>query len=261
LQNVYILSELSADHVSRPSRSTIAFTRHPAGNTASKAGAIQMTQSARARSPLTRRSSGAMVADFLRRQIISGELAPGQRLTQEDIAEELGTSRVPVREALVILEQEGFVKMEMHRGGFVLPIETSISDNAEVWEMVFGLVARRAAARLTPEFDAQLAQIAGELTATRDPETVSALCEEYLDVLFDGANAPPVARAVRRTRAGVINTLFDVVPDAIEISRKGALAIIDAIRGGDSERANAAHAAMQRKCLHLLMKVIERRDG
>jgi DNA-binding GntR family transcriptional regulator len=220
-----------------------------------------MSQPARARFALARRSSGALVADHLRRQIITGELAPGQRLTQEDIAAELGTSRVPVREALVILEQEGFVKMEMHRGGFVLPIETSIGDNAEVWDMVFGLVARRAAARLTPAFDSQLAQIAADLTATDDPAAVSALCEDYLDVLFDGAKAPAVARTVRRTRAGVINTLFSVVPDAIEISRVGALAIIDAIRDRDGERANSAHAAMQRDCLDLLMKAIENRDG
>jgi DNA-binding GntR family transcriptional regulator len=219
-----------------------------------------MSQPARARFPLTRRSSGALVADFLRRQIIAGELAPGQRLTQEDIAAQLQTSRVPVREALVILEQEGFVRMEMHRGGFVLPVETSISDNAEVWELMFGLVARRAAARLTAEFDSQLAQIAAELTATHDPAAILALCEDYLDVLFDAASAPPVARTVRRTRAGVIDTIFDVVPDAIETSRSGTLEIIEAIRDRDGERANGAHAAMQRECLDLLMKAIEKHD-
>jgi len=219
-----------------------------------------MSQPARARFPLTRRSSGALVADFLRRQIIAGELAPGQRLTQEDIAAQLQTSRVPVREALVILEQEGFVRMEMHRGGFVLPIETSISDNAEVWELMFGLVARRAAARLTAEFDSQLAQIAAELTATHNPAAILALCEDYLDVLFDAASAPPVARTVRRTRARVIDTIFDVVPDAIETSRSGTLEIIEAIRDRDGESANAAHAAMQRECLDLLMKAIEKHD-
>ena len=92
-----------------------------------------MSRSARPRSQLARRSSGELIADHLRRQIIHGELGPGQRLAQEDIAARLGTSRVPVREALVILEQEGWIKMEMHRGGFVLPIETSVGDNAEVW--------------------------------------------------------------------------------------------------------------------------------
>jgi DNA-binding GntR family transcriptional regulator len=220
-----------------------------------------MSHPARAHSQLSRRSSGELVADHLRRQIITGQLGPGQRLTQEDIAVRLGTSRVPVREALVILEQEGWVKMEMHRGGFVLPIETSVSDNAEVWDLVFGLVVRRAVARLTPQFDAQLADVAAELTATRDPETVSVLCEHYLDVLFDAASAPAVARTVRRTRATSIDTIFSVAPSTIEISRKGTLAVIAAIRDRDSERANSAHAMMQRECLDLLMKAFKKRRG
>lgn len=208
---------------------------------------------------MERRSSGELVADVLRRQIISGQLLPGERLTQEDIASRLGTSRVPVREALVILEQEGWVKMEMHRGGFVLPIETSIGDNAEVWDLVFGLVARRAASRLTAEFDSQLAEIASALRATRDPATVSQLCEDYLDVIFDAASAPAVARTVRRTRAVAIDAIFDVAPDTVEISRIGTLAVIEAIRDNDDEHAIKAHTAMQQDCLGLLMQAFEDR--
>jgi DNA-binding GntR family transcriptional regulator len=218
-----------------------------------------MSQPVRAHAPLSRRSSGERIADHLRRQIINGELGPGQRLAQEDIAAQLGTSRVPVREALVILEQEGWIKMEMHRGGFVLPIETSVSDNAEVWDLVFGLVARRAAARLTPEFDAQLATIAADLTATDDPATIAALCEYYLDVLFEAASAPSVARTVRRARATAIDSIFGVVPTTIEISRTGTLAVIAAIRARDGEGANAAHAEMQKECLGLLLKAFSDR--
>ena len=218
-----------------------------------------MSRRAQARSPLSRRSSGELVADRLRSQIISGELSPGQRLNQEDIATQLGTSRVPVREALVILEQEGWVKMEMQRGGFVLPIETSISDNAEVWDLVFGLVARRACARLTPEVEARLVQIAAELEAAPDPAAVSALCEDYLDVLFEAASAPAVARTVRRTRATAIDSIVGVAPDTIEISRVGTLKVIAAIRDRDQERAVAVHAEMQRDCLDLLMKALRNR--
>jgi DNA-binding GntR family transcriptional regulator len=219
-----------------------------------------MSQPVRTSAPLPRRSSGELVADHLRRQILTGELAPGQRLAQEDIAAQLGTSRVPVREALVILEQEGWVRMEMHRGGFVLPVETSVSDNAEVWDLVFGLVARRAAARLTPEFDAQLAEVAADLTATDDPATISALCEHYLDVLFDAASAPAVARTVRRARATSIDIIFGIVPNTIEISRTGTLAVIAAIRAGDGEKANAAHAKMQKECLGLLLTAFSDRE-
>jgi DNA-binding GntR family transcriptional regulator len=218
-----------------------------------------MTQPAGASSPLARRSSGELIADRLRRQILSGDLGPGERLTQEDIAAQLGTSRVPVREALVILEQEGWVRMEMHRGGFVLPVETSVADNAEVWDLIFGLVARRAAVRMTPEFDAALAEVAENLNSTEDSAKISALCEQYLDVLFDAACAPAIARKVRKARATAIDTIVGIVPDTIEISRRGALGVIEAIRARDDERAIAEHAVTQKECLDRLMKVLSDR--
>jgi DNA-binding GntR family transcriptional regulator len=208
---------------------------------------------------LERRSSGELVADHIRRRIISGELKPGERLTQEDIGERLGVSRVPVREALVILEQEGWVRMEMHRGGRVLPIETSIADNAEVWNLMFGLVARRAASRLTAEHAAQLADIAARLEETRDPAAVWTLSEAYLDVIFDAANAPAIARTLRRIRTTAVDTIFDVVPETLEVSRVGAVAVIDAVCAHDGERAVAAHDAMQAECLRLLVSAFEDR--
>lgn len=208
---------------------------------------------------LERRSSGELVADHLRRQIIAGEIGPGERLTQEDIGAQLGVSRVPVREALVILEQEGWVRMEMHRGGRVLPIESSIGDNAEVWNLIFGLVARRAADRLTPELDTQLADIAAQLEASKDASAVWDLCEAYLDVLFEAASAPAVAHTLRRVRTMAVDSIFEVVPDTLEVSRVGALAVIKAIRKRDGERAVDAHDAMQAECLRLLVSAFERR--
>ncbi|UXA19808.1 GntR family transcriptional regulator [Mycobacterium sp. SMC-4] len=219
----------------------------------------QLNQRSRRSAALLRRSSGDLVADRLRRQILSGELRDGQHLTQEDIAARLGTSRVPVREALVILEQEGWVKLEMHRGAFVLPLDTAIADNAEVWELVYGLIARRAVERMTPESDSQLAKIAVELAAEPDPATVGSLCEEYLDVLFDVGSAPAVARTVRRTRAVAIDAIFDAAPETIEVSRTGTLAVIKALRNKDTDRAVAAHARMQRRCMKLLLAAVENR--
>jgi DNA-binding GntR family transcriptional regulator len=218
-----------------------------------------MGRPARAQSPLARRSSGELVADRLRRQIITGELEPNQRLNQEDIAAQLGTSRVPVREALVILEQEGFVKMEMQRGGFVLPIETSVTDNAEVWDLIFGLVARRAVARLTPDLEARLSDIAGDLRATHDPTTITALSEDYLDGLFDASSAPSVARTIRKTRAMAIDSIVDVAPDTVVIVRAGTLEVHNAILDRDAERANTVHSNMQRDCLELLLKAFKDR--
>jgi DNA-binding GntR family transcriptional regulator len=64
-------------------------------------------------------AASARVADHLRRAILSGEIAPGEWIRQEEIAERLGSSRLPVREALRMLEAEGLTEHEPRRGARV----------------------------------------------------------------------------------------------------------------------------------------------
>ncbi len=59
------------------------------------------------------------IANALRESILAGEVLPGQRIRQEDVAERLGASRLPVREALRMLEAEGLVEHEPNRGARV----------------------------------------------------------------------------------------------------------------------------------------------
>jgi DNA-binding GntR family transcriptional regulator len=59
------------------------------------------------------------VADFLRQAILSGAIGPGERIRQEDIAERFGTSRLPVREALRMLEIEGLTETQANKGAKV----------------------------------------------------------------------------------------------------------------------------------------------
>jgi DNA-binding GntR family transcriptional regulator len=71
------------------------------------------------RKPIKRQTSSMLVAEELRRMILNDELPEGTGLRQEAIAESLGVSRIPVREALKQLESEGLVTIEMHKGAVV----------------------------------------------------------------------------------------------------------------------------------------------
>jgi DNA-binding GntR family transcriptional regulator len=64
-------------------------------------------------------AASARVADHLRRAILAGEITPGEWIRQEEVAERLGSSRLPVREALRILEAEGLTEQERLRGARV----------------------------------------------------------------------------------------------------------------------------------------------
>jgi len=63
--------------------------------------------------------ASARIAAHLRERILRGDLRPGDRIRQEEVAEQLGASRVPVREALRILEAEGLTEHEPHKGARV----------------------------------------------------------------------------------------------------------------------------------------------
>ena len=64
-------------------------------------------------------AAGRRIADALRRDILDGVLAPGTRIRQEQLAEEYGASRVPVREAIRALEGEGLVTVVANTGAWV----------------------------------------------------------------------------------------------------------------------------------------------
>jgi DNA-binding GntR family transcriptional regulator len=86
------------------------------------------------------RTKEEQVADFLREGIISGVFPRGSRLKQAEIAERLQLSITPVREALKILEAEGYVIGDSYRGASVVPFDASASE--EVLELRLLLESR-----------------------------------------------------------------------------------------------------------------------
>ncbi|MEV0705982.1 GntR family transcriptional regulator [Nocardia aurea] len=108
------------------------------------------------------RMTQQQVCRAIRDQIILGVFAPGQRLTEDTLAETFGVSRVPVREALRTLEAEGFAFSRPYAGTFVAELtEEEAADLLEIRALLEPLCASRAAQRRTPE---QLGRLK-ELTA------------------------------------------------------------------------------------------------
>lgn len=93
-----------------------------------------------------------VVFNTLRQAILTGELKPGERLMEIHLADKLGVSRTPVREAIRRLELEGLVTMIPRRGAEVAQItEKSMSDVLEVRRALDALCAELACDRITPE--------------------------------------------------------------------------------------------------------------
>jgi DNA-binding GntR family transcriptional regulator len=97
------------------------------------------------------RTIAGQAAQAIRQRILSGELQPGQPLRQETIAADLGISRIPVREALLLLEAEGLVRIVPHKGAVVAAF--SLADVEELFELR-RLLEPRLLRASAPELDA-----------------------------------------------------------------------------------------------------------
>ena len=100
------------------------------------------------RAPLVRNASAA-ATELIRQAIVDGRLPPGQRLKEEELARELGISRTPVREALLILQTEGLVDAAPNRGAVVRSHDADdLEDLYQLRALLEGYAARRAAANI-----------------------------------------------------------------------------------------------------------------
>jgi DNA-binding GntR family transcriptional regulator len=144
----------------------------------------------------------------LRDAILDGRLRPGQRLRAETLAIELGTSRTPVREALVALEGEGLVEVEPRRGAVVRSFHADdLLDLYEVRAVLEPHAAARAAERIRPEAIDRLRANCREAEAidadgTEAAERLIALNVELHGIVLE-ASASPRLTAAMRSVAGI----------------------------------------------------------
>ncbi len=142
------------------------------------------------------------VLSELRRMLVTGELAPGEPLRQEALAETLGVSRVPVREALKVLEGEGAVVHEPHKG--YVAAELSVDDLVEVYrlrEILEAEAIRVAVPRLTASDLDALAAAAADVDSAGRSGDVTAMTEanrRFHFLLFDAAGMPRLSRTLRQ---------------------------------------------------------------
>jgi DNA-binding GntR family transcriptional regulator len=104
-----------------------------------------------------------VVAGEIRERILAGRFAPGERLAEEPLSDELGVSRMPVREALRLLSAEGIVIVEPRRGASVASYTAEqVQELVEVRATLEGLNARLAARRHDPAQIAKLEKIVAD---------------------------------------------------------------------------------------------------
>lgn len=117
----------------------------------------------------------------VRAGIVRGQLAPGVRLLELELAEQMGTSQGPVREALQRLEREGLVMKQARSATFVTPISIDeMYTLFSVRSVIEGFAARRTAVRFNPGYDSVLVSLVGRMNAAGVAGDMFALTESDL---------------------------------------------------------------------------------
>lgn len=186
----------------------------------------------------------------IRGRILLGEYEPGEHLKEERLAEELGVSRTPVRQALTMLEAEGLVEIAWNRGAMVCTFGAE-----EVWEIydlraiLEGHAARRAASRITGEEVERLRELAREQEeispggpAEREAEVrrLVATNQEFHGAIAAASRNGRLQRLLQRTVEVplVYKAFFWYTPHERVISNHYHRQIVSALEQRDAERAD-----------------------
>ena len=159
-----------------------------------------------------------VVFNTLRQAILKGELEPGERLMEIQLAERLGVSRTPIREAIRKLELEGLVLMIPRKGAEVARIsEKSLRDVLEIRRSVEELAIELACQRMTEEEidDLEAAKKAfADAVARRDMMLMAETDEMYHETIYKGTKNNRLIQIINNLREQMYRYRLEYIKDA-----------------------------------------------
>jgi DNA-binding GntR family transcriptional regulator len=188
------------------------------------------------------------VLERLRALILTGAYGPDERLVEEQLAERLGVSRTPVRQALTMLEAEGLVEIAPNRGATVCSF--SIEDVWDIYDLravLEGHAARRAAGKITPGELAIMRELTGEMEGLagrfedheEEIRTLVGLNQEFHGIIVEASRNRRLQRLINRTVEIplMFKAFFWYTPHERVISNHYHRQILEALEKGDADRA------------------------
>ncbi|MET0239763.1 MAG: GntR family transcriptional regulator [Sphingobium sp.] len=139
------------------------------------------------------------IADFVAERILSGHLPPGSRIKQDELAAELGLSRIPVRDALRMLEIRGLVSMRANAGAFVTSFGVHDMETAyKVREKIEPMLLEESMPYLTEADIEEMRDLLDQMDATTDVEDYLPLDRAFHWVSYRGNRTLQLTQMVER---------------------------------------------------------------
>jgi DNA-binding GntR family transcriptional regulator len=197
------------------------------------------------------------VVGALRRMILVGELAPGSRATQDELAQRLGVSTMPVRKALLRLAAEGLIEVSPRRSFRV--VHTTPDDIRDVYWIqarIAGQLALRAAQMVDGDGLAELGRAHdafSDACAAGRPAEQEAANWRFHRMVNRAAAAPKLLLTLRTTLRFIPDDFYCLLPDWAPVSERGHRRILEALVARDPVEARAAAEDHVREAADLLL--------
>lgn len=158
-----------------------------------------------------------VVFNTLRRAILTGELKPGERLMEIHLANRMGVSRTPIREAIRKLELEGLVIMIPRRGAEVAQItEKGLKDVLEVRRALDALCVELACDRISAEEEEQLKEACNEFeraTKTKDATVIAKADVVFHDIIVQATGNQRLIQLINNLSEQMYRYRFEYIKD------------------------------------------------
>lgn len=219
-------------------------------------------------SSIRRETLETQVYQVLRTAILERQLASGERLVQDELATKLGTSRIPVRDALKRLEVEGLVTAD-ERGSYFVSV-FGVEDLEEIYGLR-ALLEPYAAAKATKKLAAselealeRLVQDMAQAVAAQDKERYVQLNEDFHTLLYEASQQRRLVRMIKSLWSGQPPLTPITVPERLARSQQEHQALLDALKEGNVGAAEALmrlHIQNAGQALKAKLASEERRNG
>lgn len=185
-------------------------------------------------------SAATLIFDAIRQAILKGDLTQGEALRQEDIARAFNVSRIPVREALLKLEQHGLITSQRYKGAVVARL--SLDEANEIFEFRAVLepeVIRRAVPLMSPAILEEAARCCGEFARADDPMQWGDLNRRFHTTLYAPSglayHMEMLEKAMDRIDPYLRAQLL--LSDGMQRANREHVLIVDACKSGQADRA------------------------
>lgn len=192
--------------------------------------------------------------------ILTGKLRSGDRVDRNEIAHELGVSRVPIQEAVVQLEHDGILSTQYHRGAYVETFDESVvREHHEIYGMLSGVASARAAEVRNPAHLHQLSTLLDTMRANIDSRAFQDAAFQFRVLINEEYSGPRLLAVIRGSQSFLPRAFWPAYQDNHRDLLRFLEADYDAIRAGDGPAARAANNGRAALMAQIMLTELVRR--